>query len=87
LNLKEAKIIFECTVENVLAEASKFLVEELPKRMLEWGDVFQYLTKTLKNNNGNLINQVRPHLVKDGNAFLFFPTSQLIYNPSINPFF
>jgi hypothetical protein len=50
-------------VETVTELASKFLKEALPKRAVDWQDVFQYLSKSLKSNNGNLINQAKPHLV------------------------
>jgi hypothetical protein len=63
LGIKGGKMIAECSVETVTELASKFLKEALPKRAVDWQDVFQYLSKSLKNNNGNLINQAKPHLV------------------------
>jgi hypothetical protein len=62
LGIKGYKVIAECSVAAVTELALKFLEEELPKRTLDWQDVFQYLSKSLKNNNGNLINQAKPHL-------------------------
>jgi hypothetical protein len=56
-------MIAKCSEETVTELASKFLKEELPKRAVGWQDVFQYLSKFQKNNNGNLINQAKPHLV------------------------
>jgi hypothetical protein len=70
-------------VETVVEVAAKYISEELPKRLLEWNEVFQHACKTLKNNNGNLINQARPHLAISGYAFLFFPMLQLIHSPKL----
>ena len=54
--------------------------------MVEWSDVFQYLAKTLNNNNGNLLNQARPFLAAH-HAFLFFPKHELIFGSTASPFF
>lgn len=62
MGINGEKLIAECSVATVTELALKFLEEELPKRVLDWQDVFQYLSKSLKNNNGNLINQAKPHL-------------------------
>lgn len=83
LNIKNGKLVVECSVSNVVEVAEKFLTSELPLRLVEWNDVFQFVSKTLKNNNGNLINQARPQLALNGHAFLCFPMLQLIFNPSI----
>ena len=44
-------------------ESVLYLKENLPKQLICWNDLYNHLTKVLKNNNGNVINQVKPHLV------------------------
>jgi len=37
------------------------------------------LAKSLKINNGNVINQIKPLLVLEGYKFLHFPMMQFLY--------
>ena len=85
LGLEQSKLQLESSAEDVAAAAEQFLSEQLPQRMVEWGDVFAHLAKAL-GNNGNLLNQARP-LLAARHAFLFFPKHELIYSKTAAPFF
>ena len=85
LGLEQSKLQLESSAEDVAAAAEQFLSEQLPQRMVEWGDVFAHLAKAL-GNNGNLLNQARP-LLAARHAFLFFPKHELIYSKAAAPFF
>jgi hypothetical protein len=77
-------IVFEASVENILQETQAYLHDNLSKKIIGWNDLYNHLSKTLKTNNGNILNQVKPHLVLEHNAFLFFPMVQFIYNSKFN---
>lgn len=52
---------------------------------MEWNDVYKYLSKEHQINNGNTINQIKPLLALEGFRFLFFPMTQFIVHPQIEP--
>jgi hypothetical protein len=70
------RISLESTSEEIAAVACKYIdsVDEL----LSWGDLFKYLSKKLKINNGNILNQVKHELVRRGYYLFFFPMTQFI---------
>ena len=80
-----SKIIFEASIQSIIEEATSYIKETLPKKLITWNDLYNHLTKALKTNNGNIINQVKPYLVMEHNLFLFFPTTQFIFNKKLNP--
>ena len=77
-------VIFEASIEAIQEEALGYLKEALPDRLVVWTDIYNHLTKALKTNNGNIINQVKPQLVLEHNLFLFFPLTQFVFNSKIN---
>jgi hypothetical protein len=58
-----SNIAFEASVDTIYDEAVSFLMERLPNKLLTWNEVYIHLTKALKTNNGNVLNQVKPNLV------------------------
>ena len=62
----------------------QYLKERLPDRLITWNDIYIHLTKVLKTNNGNILNQVKPGLALEHNLFLFFPMVQFVFNSSLN---
>lgn len=84
--LKEdtSQIIMEASMEAIQQQALTYLQEKLPDGVVNWNDLYNHLCKTMKTNNGRILNEVKPYLVFQHNLFLFFPTIQYIYNPKLN---
>lgn len=75
------KVKLEPTPEEMLPIVLDYLRKE-SKKIVSWSDIFNFLCKELKMNNGNIMNQVRPMLALEGYQFLNFPMVQLIYHES-----
>jgi hypothetical protein len=68
------KVKLEPSVEELAVGAREWLEEQTD--MVGWAD--GYLSKRFKANNGNLINQVKAHLVLNGYKLFYFPMLQFI---------
>ena len=52
---------------------------------MTWNNLYLHLTKSMKTNNGTIINPVKSLLTMEQNLFLFFPTTQFIFNNKFSP--
>ena len=64
------------SLEEIAGKASELLDNSV--QLLSWGELYKLLTKELKINNANIINQCKPHLVLNNYYFLHFPMLQCI---------
>ena len=55
-------------------------MKEEANRLLNWKDLYDYLSKKHKINNANTINQVKLILIHRGYRFYYFPMIQFIYH-------
>jgi hypothetical protein len=61
-----------------LVSSKKFIENEIKTKIINWTDVYKYISKEHQINNGNIVNQIKPLLVAEGYQFMFFPMMQFI---------
>lgn len=71
------KIRLDPTIEEITVIACKYL-NEVEDKIISWNDLFAFLSKELKINNGNILNQIKPELLCEGMYIFYFPMMQFI---------